>query len=202
MELTKFLVKSELIKKTTEKKISHAGKTAGVVWQYSNNRAACVVQIDRSIGNVHLTVFDPEDNQGNSVTNVFEEIVTGVFMEHLSDVYSPNQMTFSHRTTLLSDPCAQFGVKQVALDWSEEAGRFVNPRWGKWIPDNQFSEDELDFLFTLSLKASVAAEAFMREEIVKNNLVTPKKEEIYKEYMARIAANGGKEKFSLRLPRV
>lgn len=202
MVFNKFLAKAKTTEKVEEKNTSYLGKTSGVIWQYSNDKTACVVQIDQFKGNAHLTVFDPEDNQGSSVTNSFEIIVTGVFLEHLSSKYDPRQMTFSHRTTLLSDLCGQFGVKQVALDWSEDNECFVNPRWGQWIPDNQFTEEELDFLFTLSLKAGLGAEAFMLKEVVERGLVTPKKEEIYKEYMKRIAANGGKEKFSLRLPRV
>ena len=58
MMLEKFLGK-----KFGEEKMSYLGKTAGVGWQYSNGRTACIVQIDRNDGHAHLTIFDSEDKQ-------------------------------------------------------------------------------------------------------------------------------------------
>lgn len=161
-----------------------------------------MVQIERHDDRVDLTMFDPEDNEGKSVTNAFEFIATGVFLEHLADTYGPGQVTFSHRTTLPGDTTARFGVKSVALEWSKDEGEFVNPRWGGLIPDKQITEEENSFLYFLSLKAQIGAEAYMREEVVGKGLVTPKKEEIYNEYVKRIAANGDKARFSLRLTKI
>ncbi len=49
MMLERFLGKTLNAEKT-----SYLGKTAGVVWQYSNGRTACIVQIDRNDGHAHL----------------------------------------------------------------------------------------------------------------------------------------------------
>jgi hypothetical protein len=196
--LTKFFGKTQEV----EGKKSYLGKTAGVVWCYSNGRTACIVQIDRNDGNAHLTVFDSEDNEGKSVTNYFESIVTGVYLEHLAKTYRPDQLTFSQRTTLAGDPFAQFGVMPVEMEWAKDKGEFVNPRWGRWTPDNLLSEDESSFFSSLSLHARIGAETFMREKIVEKGLATPKKEEIYNEYKKRIAANGDKTRFNLRLSKI
>lgn len=196
--LTKFFGKTQEV----EGEKSYLGKTAGVVWQYSSGRTACIVQIDRNDSGAHLTVFDSEDSEGNSVTNFLEGIVSGVYLEHLAKTYRPEQLTFSQRTLLAGDTYAQFGVMPVNMEWSKEKGTFVNPSWGKWIPDNQLSDDELNFFYSLSLHASIGAETYMREEVVGKGSVTPKKEEIYKEYKKRIAANGDKERFNLRLSKI
>jgi hypothetical protein len=147
-----------------------------------------------------LTVFDSEDEQGTSVTNFFESIATGVYLEHLAGSYKPAQLTFSQRTTLAGDAIAQFGVMQVKMEWAK--GEFVNPSWGQWIADSKLSDDDSNFYSLLSGSAAVAAEAFMREEIVKKGELTPKKEEIYNEYQKRIAANGDKTRFNLRLSKI
>jgi hypothetical protein len=192
MMLERFLGKT-----LSAEKMSYLGKMAGVVWQYSNGRTACIVQIDRNDGHAHLTVFDSEDEQGTSVTNFFESIATGVYLEHLAGSYRPDQLTFSQRTTLAGDTIAQFGIMQVKMEWTRR--EFVNPSWGQWIPDNKLSDEETMFFSLLSGSAAVGAEAFMREEIVKKGELTPKKEEIYNEYQKRIAANGDRTRFNLRL---
>lgn len=193
--LTKFFGKNK------EAEISNRfGKTAGVVWQYSDGRTACIVQIDRFDSNAHLTVFDSEDIEGKSVTNYFESIVTGVYLEHLAKSYRPSQLTFSQRTTLIGSAISQFGVMQVNMQWVND--EFVNPKWGQWIPDTQLSDEDSIFYSLLSGSAAVGAEAYMREEVVKKGLITPRKQEIYDEYQKRIAANGEKTKFNLRLPKI
>ena len=177
-----------------DQNLRHLGKTAGIIWQHANGIVTCLVQIDRHNDHAEVTVFD-----ATSVTMNFASIVTGVFLEHLANTYQPDQITFFHRTALAEDLVTQFGVRPIMLDWSQNKGEFMNPRLGKWTPDNQLTKEEIDFIFSLSLGARVGVEAFMREEFTAVRSLTPRMEEIYNEYKNRIAANGGSDKFNIRL---
>lgn len=149
---------------------------------------------------IHFRTNRCRTGHSDKSSNFFESIATGVYLENLAGSYKPEQLTFSQRTTLAGDAIAQFGVMQVKMEWAK--GEFVNPSWSQWIPDSKLSDEDSTFYSLLSSSAAVGAEAFMREEVVKKGKLTPKKEEIYNEYQKRIAANGDRTRFNLRLSKI
>lgn len=181
----------------TQKNIEHNntnpfGKIAGVIWQYSNGRHECLVQIDQHPTYANVIIFDSE-----LVTMNFESIATGVFMECLVELYRPDQINFFHKTTLPEDIIAQFGIRTVALEWLKEKKEFTKPSWGKWTPDHQLTNEEVNFLFSMVLGARVGLDKYIEEEIQKNGPLAQTKIDIYNNYKNRIAANGGKASFRL-----
>lgn len=62
--------------------MSYLGKTAGVVWQYSNGRTACIVQIDRNDGHAVVSASSGDEAIG-ILKNIKFDIV-------LSDYKMPN----------------------------------------------------------------------------------------------------------------
>jgi hypothetical protein len=175
------------------------GRSAGVIWQYGEGETACAVQIDLSDDFALVTVYDSEDLVGTSVTNCFEYIATGVYLEHLSDSYLPNQVKFKHRTTLEGDAFYRWGVMNVSMEWNAKEGVFQNLKWGQWIADLDTPESDLNFLQMLACRAKCGAETYMRE-LDENGNVTPRMKEIYNEYQGRISISSESKRFNLRFP--
>ena len=79
------------------------GKTVGIVWEYpsfhSGSPGCCIVQIKKEPNSVTVTIYDPNDRKTTSVGNVFEDIATGIYLEHFSE-YHPEDILFYHRDAI------------------------------------------------------------------------------------------------------
>ena len=177
------------------------GRTLGVVWEYKSNYTkepiACIVQIERGDGSVRLTIYDSNDPKGTSVTNIIEDIVSGVYLEHLAQDYRPGQILIFHRDTALINGEPRWGTKPVTLSWTQARRRFEDPSWSQWKPD--FEIDPLDKIFIRELRitAAVEIERWMRERHERGE-TTPRECELYDRYQEHISAKSENHRYNLR----
>ena len=177
------------------------GRTVGIVWEFKSDFTkepiACIVQVERSADSARVTIYDSNDPKGTSVTNVIENIASGVYLEHLAHDYRPDQIQVFHRDTVPIDVEPRWGTKPVALSWSPTRRCFEDPSWGQWKPD--FEIDPLDKIFIRELrcKAAVEIETWMRERH-ERGAASPRECELYDRYQEHISAKSENHRYNLR----
>jgi hypothetical protein len=177
------------------------GRTIGVVWEWKSvstgTPVACIVQIERGETSARMTIYDCNDIQGTSVTNMIENIASGVYLEHLADDYTPEQIQLFHRDTLLSATEPQWGTKPVMISWNKSRQCFESPSWGKWEPDFKIDPLEKILIRELRSTAAVAVEAWMRQRQERQE-ITPREKELYDRYQQHISAQSENFRYNLR----
>ena len=184
------------------KKATHPyGQTVGIVWEYqgyhSREKSVCIVELKKEKNQVLVTIYDPNDTKVTSVTNVFEHIASGVYLEHLSQSYSPDQIQFFHRDAV-GYGVLKWGVKTVQLTWDSKNQMFTDPQWVNWKEDEGKSAFDESFLSHLRMTAAVAVETYMRQRH-EEGLVTAREKELYDAFQRSISNAYTDQKYNLRM---
>jgi hypothetical protein len=190
-------------KKAKKQRADHGlGRTAGIVWElkasYGSAPLACIVQIERCESKARVSIFDSNDPMtAPSLTNVFEEVASGVYLEHLSSEDRPEAVEFFHRNTLPLASQMQWGTIPVSMSWNKATRRFENPNWRGWKPDFEIEATEKILVDKLRSVAAVAIETWMREWD-EQRPVTPREKELYDRYQEHISEKSEMYRFNLR----
>jgi hypothetical protein len=190
-------------KKAKRQTANHGlGRTAGIVWElkasYSSEPVACIVQIERCEFKAKVSIFDSNDPMtAPSLTNVFEEVASGVYLEHLSGEYCPDAVEFFHRNTLPLASQMQWGTIPVSMSWNKATRRFENPSWNGWKPDFEIPPLEKILVDQFRSTAAIAVETWMRKRDEEGR-VTPREKELYDRYQEHISEKSEMYRFNLR----
>lgn len=159
---------------------------------------ASIVEIKKGEIEVRVTIYDCHDPfAGGSVTNLFENIASGVYLAHLAKDHSPDQVCFFHHHALFgSEP--DWGTSRVSLSWNKKRQCFENPSWGQRKKTYEVPQEDLWFIRDLRNKAAVAIEKHIREKHEKGDVMTPHEAGLYERYCEHISGKSEKYRYNLR----
>lgn len=86
----------------------------------------CGISIHREKNQVTVTITEPQEFTGASVSNNIEAIATQVYFQHLPE-WNPKKVKWRHHE--IRDIGNQESVRDVEMEWSREHQRYVHPSW-------------------------------------------------------------------------
>lgn len=86
----------------------------------------CGISIHREKKQVTVTITEPQEFTGASVSNNIEAIATQVYFHYLPE-FHPTRVRWRHHE--IRDIGNQESVRDVEMEWNREHQRFVHPTW-------------------------------------------------------------------------